>query len=166
MDLSYTESTLTSVTINNDDNIALGEASNITLTITNSLTLYSSLDLTLTQIDITIPAEFTIGSVCTSTSGTCVKFSDSIYRVTNVGLSMTNLNITLTDLQLNYFDPTSGTFKLVYTYNGLNVSVLESGVVLSPYCTSPCQRCDTTATACESCLPAPNTFIYYDPDVK
>ena len=54
---------------------------------------------------------------------------------------------------------------MVYTYDGYNVSYKDSGITLSAYCTSPCQRCDGTKTACESCLPAPNTLIYYDPDL-
>ena len=53
--VTYSESTLTSVTTNNDSNIAVGELSNITLTISNSLALYASLNRTLTQLDITIP---------------------------------------------------------------------------------------------------------------
>lgn len=67
---------------------------------------------------------------------------------------------------LNYYNPTSTSFALVYTYNGFNVSVKNSGVVLSRYCTSPCQRCSTSVTTCESCLPAPNTLIYHDSQTK
>lgn len=47
---AYSESTLTSVNPNNDRNVALGELSNITLTISNALTLYPSLDASLTQL--------------------------------------------------------------------------------------------------------------------
>lgn len=121
--LTYSESTLTTVAINHDDNIALGEASNITLTVTNSFSLYSSLDRTLTQLDVTIPAQFTIGTTCTVTGGgTCSPFSSSVYRITNVGLSLTSLNINLNSVVLDYFNPTSPSFSLVYTYNSYNVS--------------------------------------------
>ena len=81
-----------------------------------------------------------------------------------MGHTLTNMNVTMRDILLNYFDPTSSTFKVVYSYNGYNISVLETGVTVSPYCTSPCQRCDGTKVACQSCLPAPNTLIYYDTD--
>ena len=68
------------------------------------------------------------------------------------------------DILLNYFDPNSNSFKIVYSYDGYNISVQETGITLSPFCTTPCQRCNGIATACESCLPHPNTLIYYDPD--
>ena len=90
-----------------------------------------------------------------------------MYRVTNVGLALTNLNITMKKLTLSYYDPSSDTFKVTYTYNSKNVSVIDSGLMLSIFCTSPCQRCDINPTDCESCLPlGANTLIYFDPDQK
>ena len=162
--VTFTEAQIASVSTNNDDNIALGEVSNITLTITNGFSISNQFDAALAMVEITIPPEFTIGTECTTTSGSCAPVSASIYRVTNVGHTLTNMNVTMKDMLINYFDPISSTFKVVYSYNGYNISVLETGITISPYCDSPCQRCDGTKTACQSCLPTPNTLIYYDTD--
>ena len=61
---------------------------------------------------------------------------------------MINVNITLRSIIIGYFDPVSESFKLTYTYDNFNVSIKDSGVTVSPYCTSPCQRCDGTKIAC------------------
>ena len=53
--LTFVEATFSSITANNDDNIALGEASNITLTITNGFSIDSSFSTSLTKLTITIP---------------------------------------------------------------------------------------------------------------
>ena len=48
--VTYTESIITSAALNHDDNIALGEESNITITLTNSFSLYGSFDAALTVL--------------------------------------------------------------------------------------------------------------------
>ena len=53
--VSFTEAQISSITVNNDDNIALGEVSNVTLTITNGFSINAAFDSTLTQVDVTIP---------------------------------------------------------------------------------------------------------------
>lgn len=83
-----------------------------------------------------------------------------------MGLTLSLVNITMSNVLLSYFNPTSTSFGLVYTYNGFNVSYKTTGVVVSIFCTSPCQRCSTSTTTCESCLPAPNTLIYHDSQTK
>lgn len=67
---------------------------------------------------------------------------------------------------LNLYNPVSTSFGIVYTYNGFNVSVKTTGIVVGIFCTSPCKRCSTTATTCESCMPAPNTLILHDAVTK
>ena len=59
---------------------------------------------------------------------------------------------------------TSTSFQIVYTYDGKNVSFVDSSVTVRPFCTSPCKRCSTLAITCVNCLPTPNTFIYFDTD--
>lgn len=34
--------------------------------------------------------------------------------------------------------------------------------MVKPFCTSPCKACDVNQTKCLSCLPSPNTLIYYN----
>ena len=107
--LTYSESVLTTVTVNNNDNIALGEASNVTLTVTNSFSLYTSLDVTKTKIVIKIPTGFTAAGDCVSTQGTC-SLVGSQYEVTSAGKTLTNVAITMRGIVLGYFDPASGSF--------------------------------------------------------
>ena len=164
--VTFVKSTISSSSLNFNDNIAVGGFSNITVTLTNSFALYSSFDVALTVLDIHVPADFTIGPNCSVTGGgSCSVLNSSVYRVTSVGLSLTNLNVTLNNLLLSYFDPSSATFKVEYSYNSHMVSTVESGLFLSVFCTKPCQRCNIVPTACESCLPllTGNTFIYFDP---
>ncbi len=35
--------------------------------------------------------------------------------------------------------------------------------MVKSFCLSPCKACDTINTKCLSCLPSPNTLIYYNP---
>lgn len=100
--------------------------------------MYPTLSISLTQLDIIIPTGFTIGSSCTTTSGTCSMFSATKYRIVNVGLSISNLIITMPRILLNSYSPISPSFELVYTYNGYNVSVKSSGITVGIFCTSPC----------------------------
>ena len=152
--LIYTKTNFTSASINYDDDIALGEGSNITITLSNSFSLYSSFYPSLTTLLVTIPSGFTISDACTATGGgTCSKVTPAMYRVANVGLSLTNFSITMENLIPNYFDNVSDTFKVVYLYDSDNVSVLDSGLTLSVFCDPPCQRCNGSPTNCESCLP-------------
>lgn len=68
--------------------------------------------------------------------------------MTGVGLFLSNLNVVMPNILLNYYNPTSSSFQVVYTYNGFNVSTKTSGIFTSIYCTSPCQRCSTSVTTC------------------
>ena len=67
----------------------------------------------------------------------------------------------MTNVTLPYLNPTSTSFSLLYRYNSIPVSEITSGVTVSVYCTAPCKQCGASKTACLSCLPSPNTFIYY-----
>ena len=61
---------------------------------------------------------------------------------------MTNMIVTMKKVVLPHFDPTSNSFALAYKYDSANVATLNSGIVVTPYCTSPCQRCRGTKTSC------------------
>lgn len=63
---------------------------------------------------------------------------------------------------LNSFSSSSTSFSIVYSYNGFRVSTKSTGIVVNVYCTPPCQRCSTSQSTCLSCLPSPNTLIYYE----
>lgn len=79
-----------------------------------------------------------------------------------MGYTLNSYTVVLTNVLLNSFSPTSASFAITYSYNGNKVSSKYTGIVVPVYCTPPCQRCSTSVTACMSCLPAPNTLIYYD----
>lgn len=65
------------------------------------------------------------------------------------------------NILLPYLAVSSTSFAIKYQYNGKDVASVSTGVTVSPFCTSPCQRCTTSKTACASCLPIANTtFIY------
>jgi len=67
----------------------------------------------------------------------------------------------MVNLLIPFLNPSSTSFNIKYIYNGITVASVSSGVVVLPYCTSPCQRCSTSPTICLSCLPSPNTYIIY-----
>jgi hypothetical protein len=58
------------------------------------------------------------------------------------------MNVTMPNVLLSFYNPTSTSFGLVYTYNGFNVSVKTSGINVGIYCTSPCKRCSASPTTC------------------
>jgi proprotein convertase subtilisin/kexin type 5 len=76
---------------------------------------------------------------------------------------MSSFVVTISNINIGYISVSSTSFTIYYLYNGLTVAQITSGVTVSPYCTSPCQRCVTTKTACATCLPSPNTAIYFYP---
>jgi hypothetical protein len=121
----------------------------------------------LTTLIVIVPQEFTLtsSSSCISSVGSCLKLNSTSFQASKIGLSLSNYTITLKSITLPFFI-TSTTFKIVYKYNGYNVSYMNTGIYLLAYCSSPCQRCSTTKTACLSCLPSPNTQIYYDSSTK
>lgn len=71
-----------------------------------------------------------------------------LYKVNNVGYSLNNFNITMNNVLLSYYNPSSTSFSVSFKYDGYNVSVKGSGVVVGIYCTDPCQRCSASVTAC------------------
>lgn len=164
--VSFVADTLTSVGVNNDENVALLSASNISLTITSPFTLRNTLSSASTSVVITIPSGFTIGAACTSSSGSCSATSSTEYTVSGPGLTLSNLVVVLNSLTLPYFSPTSSSFSVSYFYSSSLIASKTSGIVVTVYCTSPCKQCSSSKTSCLSCLPAPNTLISYDSDSK
>ena len=163
--VTYTPATITTVSVNNNNNIVVLNKSNVTLTVSTPFTLQSSYLASNTQLIITIPPDFTIGSTCSSTLGTCSPANSTAYTITGIGLTVSSVVITLTNITLPYFSSTSSSFSLSYQYGSTLVAQANSGITVSVYCTPPCMQCSTSKTACLSCLPNPpttNTFIYYD----
>lgn len=142
--------------------IVQNEASNITLTITTPFTLSSTLSASLTSLKITLPSELTLlgNSSCSLTGQTC-SISSSTFVVNNIGLSVTGIQITLFNIMVPILSVSTSSFTVKYLYNSQIIAQATSGVTLTTYCTSPCQKCSTSPTTCLSCLPAPNTFILF-----
>lgn len=115
----------------------------------------------LTSLVIIPPPQISIisNSTCQPSSGSCV-FSNNSAVITGVGLSLTSFSIVLKNLVLPYFTVSSNSFTVNYLYNNMQVAIVSSGVVILPFCTSPCERCNPSQTICKSCLPSPNTAIY------
>jgi hypothetical protein len=115
-----------------------------------------------TSLTIIPPTGFSITSntSCTAATGSCLVINGSIVA-SGVGLSVSNLIVTIRQITLPYFSPTSSSFSVTYGYAGSQVATISSGVLVSVFCTSPCGRCVSSATACASCLPSPNTAILF-----
>lgn len=157
----YTAATLSQCSVSNNDQIALNEASNITLTITTPFSIHSSFLVNGTSLKIVLPAELTLiaNSSCNSGLGACAVSNGSAI-VSNVGLGLSSATVTLFNIQLASFNVSSSSFSVSFLYSGLNVANLSTGIVVTAYCNSPCQRCVSTKSACATCLPSPNLAIY------
>ncbi len=68
----------------------------------------------------------------------------------------------MSNILLPFISSQSSSFTLIFSYNGKNISYIDSNVVIRPFCTSPCKQCDTTKTKCVTCMPSPNTFKYFN----
>ncbi len=155
---------ITTFLVNNDDKIILYDYSQLTLTLTSPFAIASSFLISKTLLTITLPTGLTSApnSTCSVSTGTCARISSTVYQIANVGLSMTAYSIVMTNVLLPLINVQSASFSVVYTYNNNNVSVVEAGVVVKPFCTSPCKACDTIPTKCVNCLPSPNTLNYFN----
>lgn len=69
----------------------------------------------------------------------------------------------MTNILLPYIASQSGSFSITFSYNSDKVATISTGVVIQPYCTSPCKACSVTKTKCLSCMPSPNFLIFYNP---
>ena len=157
---TYTPTAISPPTVSNNDQIALYESSNITLTISTPFTMDSSFLVNQTSLTLIPPTGFSITSntSCTASIGSCLVINGS-FVVSGVGLSVNNLIVTIEQITLPYFSPTSTSFSITYGYAGSQVATINSGVTVSVYCSSPCERCVSSMTACASCLPSPNTAL-------
>ena len=163
--LSFTPTTLAATT-NNDDQIALSEPSNVTLTITAPFALDSALNPSLTSLKIALPSDILplSNTSCSSGSLSC-SLSGTNFTLLAPGLSISGLAVVLSNVLLNFATGPSSSFALQYTYNSGVVGALSSGVTVSGFCSSPCQRCNITASACLSCLPSPNPLtLHFSPN--
>lgn len=161
--VSYSPDTIITYSVSSNNQIVLNQASNITITFTTPFTIDSSFTSSLTGLYLGLPVGFTTlpNSTCTSNIGTgCTLSNSSYFSVTSPGLSV-SASITLSNIKLPYLNGSSSSFDIGYTYNGLLVASVSSGVVVTPYCTSPCEKCSSTPTVCLSCLPTPNIYLYY-----
>jgi hypothetical protein len=158
---TYSTMAISTFSVNNNDQIALYESSNLTVTLSTPFSMDSSFLANQTSLALTPPTGFSVNSntTCTASIGTCLVANGSI-SVSGVGLTVTNLITTIKKITLPYFSPTSSSFTIVYGYAGSQVATVSAGVTVSVFCTSPCERCVSTAAACASCLPSPNTAIY------
>ena len=140
--------------------LTLLSSSTLSLRITSPFTI-SAPDPTLLKIDITVPSEFTPSATCTgSLTGSSCTLVGSVYTLTGLSLFTNTVNVTFT-ATANYFTTSSAIFS-VLSYNGSQVAT-DSSLTVSPFCTSPCQGCTTTASQCTSCLPSPytsNNYLY------
>jgi hypothetical protein len=84
-------------------------------------------------------------------------------QVTSVGLGLSSFSIVMTNILLPYIASQSGSFSITLYYNSKKVATVTTGVVIQPYCTSPCKACNVTKVKCLSCLPTPNTLVFYNP---
>lgn len=159
--LTYTADTIVTFSVNNNDQIALYEYSNITLTVSSPFGIDSSFNSSSTQLVITPPGDFTVDNTttCAATSGTCTN-SGSTFIVQPVGRSLTGFTVLIRNIQLPFFVVASSSFIIQFQYQSKDIASVSSGVTVQPYCTSPCQRCISNRTACASCLPSPNSAIY------
>jgi hypothetical protein len=158
---TYTPAALTASPVNYNDQIALYEDSNLTLQVSSPFAIDSSFQANQTALTLTLPASFAVSAntTCTPAVGVCV-IGNTTLTITAVGLSLSNFTISIGKITLPYFSPSSTSFGIVYSYAGTQVAVVSSGVTVSVFCTSPCERCVSVQTACASCLPSPNTAIY------
>ena len=67
----------------------------------------------MTQLVVTIPAEFNVGNstTCAVTSGSC-SHSSGVFTISGVGLSLSNYNIILTDILLPFISVSSTSFSI------------------------------------------------------
>jgi hypothetical protein len=158
--LSFTAATL-AVSVSHDQQLALNEASSITLTVTAPFALSSTLSVSLTTLQIGLPAEIApLANTSCSVSTLSCAIAGSTFTVSSVGLSLSGLAVTLSNI-LPTFSASSSSFSLSYSYGGKAVAAVGAGVVATVYCTSPCQRCQGSPSSCQSCLPAPNTLTLF-----
>lgn len=162
MGVTFTAEAIVSVSINHNDQIALYESSNFTLTVSSPFAIGNSFDSTATELVVKTPAEFTLGNAttCAATAGTCT-LSNGSFTVSPVGRSLAGFTVVLKNVVIPFISVASTSFGINFQYNGKDIAVVSSGVVVQPFCTSPCERCVTTQTVCASCLPSPNTAIYF-----
>lgn len=78
-------------------------------------------------------------------------------------MGLTSFSIVMTNILLPYIATQSDSFSITLHYNTKKVATVSTGVVILPFCTSPCKACSVTRTKCLSCLPNPNTLIFYNP---
>lgn len=93
----FTSALISTISVSNNDKIALYERSQITLTLTTPFALLSSFVASSTSILVTIPAGFTISgnSTCLASIGVCSPLSATQYLISGVGLTINNFIITL-----------------------------------------------------------------------
>jgi hypothetical protein len=60
----------------------------------------------------------------------------------------------------------SPSFTITFYYNGKKVSRVSSGVVIRPYCLTPCKACTGAPNRCVNCMPLPNLLSYFDQVVQ
>jgi hypothetical protein len=163
---SYTADTITTFSVASNNQIVLNSASNITITLSAPFGISSTFTAALTSLLFIIPAEFTLiaNSSCTSTVGTsCSLISSTSFQVVAPGVSLVSISVTFLNILLPSLSGSSSSFSIQYLYNSKQIATVNTGVVVNPYCSSPCQQCTTSPIICASCLPAPNLLILLYP---
>lgn len=111
-----------------------------------------------------IPTDAT--TTCSVLSGTCSIPVSTKVQITGPGLGLTSFTIVLTKIMLPLISVQSGSFSITLFYNGKLVSKVTSGVVIRPYCQSPCKACTGSPILCVNCLPMPNLLSFFDQVVQ
>lgn len=163
---SYTADAITTFSVASNNQIVLNSASNITITLSAPFDISSTFTVALTSLLFTIPAEFTLiaNSSCTSTVGTsCGLISSTSFQVVAPGVSLIGITVAFLNILLPSLSGSSTSFSMQYLYSSKQIATVSTGVVVSVYCSSPCQQCTTSPIICASCLPAPNILILLYP---
>lgn len=115
--LTFTADSIATFSLNNNDQIALYEDSNITLTVSSPFAIGTSFNSSNTQLVITPPGDFTVdnASTCAATSGACT-VSGSTFIIQPVGRSLTGFIVVLRNILLPYFAIASSSFTIQFQY--------------------------------------------------
>jgi hypothetical protein len=111
-----------------------------------------------------IPTDAT--TTCAVSSGTCTIPLTTKIQIAGPGLGLTTFSIVLTKIMLPLISVQSPSFTFTFYYNGKMVSKVTSGVVIKPFCLSPCKACTILPNRCINCLPLPNLLSYFDQVVQ
>lgn len=111
----------------------------MTLTITSPFAIDSSFLANYTSLTIILPSNFTstANTTCQPFLGSCA-INNGTITVNGVGLSLSSFTVIINKVILPYFNPSSTSFSVSYLYNNSQVATVNTGVVVSVFCISPC----------------------------